>query len=785
MNKMFFKRVVGAVTAAAVFMGINSAVFAADTNDTGYATREYVVSEFVKSVGRSNLEGSGYVLSTFTDAGDVDEEYVTDMEKAASNGLIRGYEDKTIRPKENITRVEALTILARCVPETDDLEGEAIEFTDVPEWAKHDMDGLTKAGLVKGYGDGTLGAEDNITVEQVKLLTDRSDALLNTVSPGESFYGYVNNKVFRNYEEGSRVTIDSLHGVVIPNDNSWSYMSDMYNTVVENEKEILGKLVNDELDYEDGTPAQRIHDMLKCIDRKDEKNDSDTELYNKYRGMLIGAKNTDEFLKAVNDIYVETGINPLFTIEAGLEPMEHRVYPQVKPLSAGYGGLIAFSSEAKSKYDDKYHELLKNCVETSGLEFTDSDLEKACELQERTATGENYATQYAMGRIVRMTYDPTYTQEQLSEEMNKIMAEHPEMLDEETGDLKDTSSMIEVYNLADADKKFSYVKLSDMLKNAGYHDFDCILMPTTGCIEASRDIFSDDNLTALKINALVTLVQIFQISDGEEQRAYDKLSAMMFAVITGWDYEAAENYFVKTQADMKLAEEEAMADSGEGKSETERLLSDANLQQLGALLPNDIGLLYCENYYSDDISETVSDMVTDIWNAYIKRFENNSWMSEETKKNAIKKIENMVAVIGYPDNYEFPDIIPVEEGGTYFKNILNISKDNLKTNIRYCGEDEFIRTIMVMSPDTVNACYIPILNIMNIPAGFLGWPIYDENASYEANLGSIGAVIAHEIGHAFDAEGSKFDENGCLKDWWTEEDAKIFEQKKQEFVDYY
>ena len=90
-----------------------------------------------------------------------------------------------------------------------------------------------------------------------------------------------------------------------------------------------------------------------------------------------------------------------------------------------------------------------------------------------------------------------------------------------------------------------------------------------------------------------------------------------------------------------------------------------------------------------------------------------------------------------------------------------------------------------MAPDEVNACYVPSLNIMNIPAGILNAPFYDKDASYATNLGGIGMVIAHEIGHAFDKTGAQYDENGCISNWWTEEDYAEFEKIQEKFIEYY
>ena len=120
-------------------------------------------------------------------------------------------------------------------------------------------------------------------------------------------------------------------------------------------------------------------------------------------------------------------------------------------------------------------------------------------------------------------------------------------------------------------------------------------------------------------------------------------------------------------------------------------------------------------------------------------------MDEATKENALKKLYNIVAVIGYPDNYNFPTIVPMSEGGSLFSNTLNIKRQSLADLIRLNEDKEFVRTLMIMSPDTVNACYIPAFNSVNIPAGILNKPIYDKDASYAANLGSIGMVLAHEI----------------------------------------
>ena len=135
---------------------------------TAPASREMAVAAFVDATGIALPDGTD-ALSAFTDGDEVSAYYAAELSAAVQNGILKGYGDRTLRPQDTISRVEALVILSRCLP---DLEaGNAVAFTDVPLWAKNDIDRLSGAGLVRGYGDGTLGAADNLTVEQVKMLT--------------------------------------------------------------------------------------------------------------------------------------------------------------------------------------------------------------------------------------------------------------------------------------------------------------------------------------------------------------------------------------------------------------------------------------------------------------------------------------------------------------------------------------------------------------------------------------------------------------------------------------
>jgi|GEM_PF-1658767 len=138
------------------------------------ATREYAVARFVEAAGVKSAAG-GPRLADFQDGGYVSTWFEPELSAAVSAGILRGYDDGTLRPREELRRVEAFVMLARCLPTLEKVR-EPLAFTDVPAWAKDDIDRLSAAGIVNGYGGGLLGSSDNLTVYQVGLLVERIEA---------------------------------------------------------------------------------------------------------------------------------------------------------------------------------------------------------------------------------------------------------------------------------------------------------------------------------------------------------------------------------------------------------------------------------------------------------------------------------------------------------------------------------------------------------------------------------------------------------------------------------
>lgn len=160
-------------------------------------------------------------------------------------------------------------------------------------------------------------------------------------------------------------------------------------------------------------------------------------------------------------------------------------------------------------------------------------------------------------------------------------------------------------------------------------------------------------------------------------------------------------------------------------------------------------------------------------------------MSEATKQNAIEKLDSITLNVLYPDVDYTPDIRSADEGGSMLLYHMQRFALVIQDSFLEATDPARAHASWRMSADTVNACYIPDANSINVPAGILLFPMYDETASYYENLGAIGAILGHELTHGFDTNGSQYDQFGRKTNWWTDKDRAYFEKLAQSVVDYY
>ena len=192
-----------------------------------------------------------------------------------------------------------------------------------------------------------------------------------------------------------------------------------------------------------------------------------------------------------------------------------------------------------------------------------------------------------------------------------------------------------------------------------------------------------------------------------------------------------------------------------------------------------VGIYYGETYFGEQARGDVAEMVRAIVETYKKRLSANDWLSDATRATAIRKLEKMTINVGYPDEarplYRQMRTVSAADGGDLVSNAMAFTRLSKEDNYSKWNQPAD-RGLWPLSADTVNAMYYPLDNSINFPAAILQAPFYSQEQHASANYGGIGAVIAHEISHAFDPNGSKFDELGSLADWWTEADYARFNE---------
>ncbi len=187
-----------------------------------------------------------------------------------------------------------------------------------------------------------------------------------------------------------------------------------------------------------------------------------------------------------------------------------------------------------------------------------------------------------------------------------------------------------------------------------------------------------------------------------------------------------------------------------------------------------MGELYIKKYAKESVKRQVIEMTENIYKVFQEELKTLYWMSPETRKAALQKLLLMKKRIGYPNTWWDYSSFHVEKG-PYVLNVMRgntyLARRNLQKIGRPVDENEWY-----MTPQMVNAYYDTSMNNITIPMGILASPFYDENAPLAVNYGGIGAVIGHEITHGFDDQGAKFDGYGNLKNWWTANDLKAFQE---------
>jgi predicted metalloendopeptidase len=271
-----------------------------------------------------------------------------------------------------------------------------------------------------------------------------------------------------------------------------------------------------------------------------------------------------------------------------------------------------------------------------------------------------------------------------------------------------------------------------------------------------------DSLIVSQPNYMTSLESIFQENKIEDWKAFMKWSLLR-----------------SSASQLSTEIEEANFDFY-GKTLTgaikQRPRDERALQVVNGATGEALGKLYVEKKFPAEAKAKAEKMIKNVFIAFENRINNLPWMKKATKVAAVEKLHKSRVKIGYPDKWKDYSALTIknpEEGGTYFSNSEAIARWSFKKNIddlnKPVDKDEWF-----MSPQTVNAYYNPSYNEIVFPAAILQPPFYNYQADEAVNYGGIGAVIGHEISHGFDDSGSRYNADGNLINWWSDEDLKLF-----------
>ena len=281
-------------------------------------------------------------------------------------------------------------------------------------------------------------------------------------------------------------------------------------------------------------------------------------------------------------------------------------------------------------------------------------------------------------------------------------------------------------------------------------DLDTLIVMQPKYMEAVQEIFENEDINTWKI-----VMRWATLNEAASQLTTEIEKA-------NWDF------YSKTLSGAKIQ-----------RPADERALATVN-----GTVGEALGKLYVDEMFPPEAKEKAEKMIANVIQAYINRIMNLEWMSLDTKEKAIEKLENFTVKIGYPDKWEDYSLMKVSSEKGYYENIVAVTNWSFKKNLSEINEP-VDKTKWGMSPQTVNAYFNPFNNEIVFPAAILQPPFYDYKADDAVNYGGIGAVIGHEISHAFDDAGSRFDAYGNLVNWWTEEDLGKFTKRGKALSDQY
>jgi putative endopeptidase len=315
--------------------------------------------------------------------------------------------------------------------------------------------------------------------------------------------------------------------------------------------------------------------------------------------------------------------------------------------------------------------------------------------------------------------------------------------------------------LRDVHKNYNKMTLKEFTSRFDFIDWE-IFFKETG-ISKSKE------LNAGQVPFFEGLTRVLKKTSLDDQKNY-----LVFKLLN-----AASNYL---SDDFVNANFDFYGRALQGKEELQPRWK-SSLAVVNRSLAEAFGQMYVEKYFPASSKEKMLEMVANLQTALGERIADLEWMSDETKAKAQEKLGTFIVKVGYPDTWK--DYTSLEiKNDSYWANICRANVFAHKDMMEDEGQP-VDRTKWAMSPQTVNAYYNPTTNEICFPAAILQPPFFNAEADDAVNYGGIGVVIGHEMTHGFDDQGRNYDKDGNLSAWWTEEDAKKFNERAKVLVEQY
>ncbi len=318
-------------------------------------------------------------------------------------------------------------------------------------------------------------------------------------------------------------------------------------------------------------------------------------------------------------------------------------------------------------------------------------------------------------------------------------------------DVTDRFELYKKYTLDEINNEIKNVPVNRILKELKVDNLEFYLVPDMGHYKALDEYYNNENLELLKeIAKLEILANNFSVTSRDNE-----------------------------QFELDLQNEAYGANYSMEEYEKEHILSIK-----ASYISDELQKRYEEKYFTESDKKAVADLVEEVKEYYKGIINNSNWLSDTTKEEAIKKLDNIKVYIGYQggesEKKEMYKLVPKANGGTLISNMIGENRFEFDRFYETFDEEASLGKINTLE---VNAYYMPQNNSINFLAGFK--ELYENETNYYRLLGYFGTVIGHEISHAFDTTGAQYDENGMVNNWWTEEDKANYNNLTSKIKDYY